>query len=98
MRRTVWMLIILCATAQAVKAGTDIQLNLPIACTPGVDCFIQQYTDVDPGPEARDYRCGTATYDGHEGTDFRIMSLEAAARGVQAVSYTHLTLPTTPYV
>lgn len=86
MRPTVWMLIILCATAQAVKAGTDIQLNLPIACTLGVDCFIQQYTDVDPGPEARDYRCGTATYDGHEGTDFRIMSLEAAARGVQVLA------------
>ncbi len=86
MRRTVWLLIILCATAQAVKSGTGIQLNLPIACTLGVDCFIQQYTDMDPGPEARDYRCGSATYDGHEGTDFRVMSLDAAARGVPVLA------------
>jgi hypothetical protein len=86
MKRTVWMLTILYALAEGAKAETTIQLTLPIACTLGADCFIQQYTDVDPGPEARDYRCGAVTYDGHEGTDFRIMSVDAAARGVAVLA------------
>jgi hypothetical protein len=86
MKRTVWMLIILYALTEGAKAETTIQLTLPIACTLGADCFIQQYTDVDPGPEARDYHCGTATYNGHEGTDFRIMSVEATARGVAVLA------------
>lgn len=86
MKRTVWMLIILYALTEGAKAETTIQLTLPIACTLGADCFIQQYTDVDPGPEARDYRCGAATYDGHEGTDFRVMSVDAATRGVAVLA------------
>ena len=86
MKRIVWVLIILCAVPNGTKAETGLQLTLPIACTLGTDCFIQQYADVDPGPEARDYRCGIATYDGHEGTDFRVMSLEAAARGVPVLA------------
>ena len=86
MKRIVWLLIILCAVPNGTKAETGLQLTLPIACTLGADCFIQQYTDVDSGPEARDYRCGIATYDGHEGTDFRVMSLDAAAKGVAVLA------------
>ena len=85
MKRAIWSLIILCAMTEGAKPES-IQLSLPIACTLGADCFIQQYTDVDPGPEARDYRCGIATYDGHEGTDFRVMSLDAAAKGVPVLA------------
>jgi hypothetical protein len=86
MKRIIWVLIILCAVPNGTKAETGLQLTLPIACTLGADCFIQQYTDVDSGPEARDYRCGTATYDGHKGTDFRVLSIEAAARGVPVLA------------
>lgn len=86
MKRAIWAVLCLCGTAGGALAETGIQLALPIACTLGADCFIQQYADADPGPEARDYRCGTATYDGHQGTDFRIMSLGAAARGVAVLA------------
>ena len=55
--------------------GQSIQLGLPIACEPGRTCYIQNYTDVDPSASARDYKCGTLTYDGHNGTDFRLPSL-----------------------
>ena len=74
---------LLCVPA---AADTPPSLSLPLKCSLGKDCFIQQYTDIDPGPEARDYRCGSATYDGHKGTDFRVLSLEAAARGVPVLA------------
>ena len=50
----------------------SIELGLPLACTFGQDCWIQQYFDHDAGKGVRDYNCGLATYDGHDGTDFRI--------------------------
>lgn len=70
----------------AAAAQTPPALSLPIACTPGTDCFIQQYVDVDPGPGARDFRCGGATYPEHKGTDFRVLSLKAAKAGVAVLA------------
>ncbi len=63
-----------------------IQLGMPIACEPGRTCFIQNYTDLDPSPAARDYKCGTLTYDGHNGTDFRLPSMEAQQAGVEVLA------------
>ncbi len=65
-----------------------IVLQKPIACTLGKDCFIQQYPDHDAGPGADDYRCGVASYDGHDGTDFRIPDKGAQARGVTVLAAT----------
>lgn len=59
-----------------------IELMLPIDCELGKACFIQNYVDVDPGLGVKDYACGAATYDGHDGTDFRVLSLEAAEPGI----------------
>lgn len=78
--------ILLMALLSAARAQTPPQLSLPLACTPGKDCFIQQYTDVDPGPGAKDYRCGIATYEGHKGTDFRVLSVKAAEAGVPVLA------------
>ena len=44
----------------------------PVDCTYGVDCFIQNYVDHDPGPDRLDYACGRLSYDGHDGTDIRL--------------------------
>jgi murein DD-endopeptidase MepM/ murein hydrolase activator NlpD len=49
-----------------------LELELPLQCAMGKDCFIQQYVDHDAGPGAADYTCGISVYDGHDGTDFRI--------------------------
>lgn len=46
---------------------------------------MQNYVDVDPGPGAQDYACGGATYDGHKGTDFRVLSA-AASDGVAVLA------------
>jgi hypothetical protein len=57
--------------ASPALAG-DIRLGLPIDCTVGTDCYIQNYVDVDPSSAARDFSCGTLTYDGHKGVDFAL--------------------------
>lgn len=66
-------------------ADHERKFALPIACNLGENCFVQNYVDVDPGPGARDFACGGATYDGHKGTDFRVLSA-AAAEGVSVVA------------
>lgn len=55
-------------------------------CQIGVDCFIQQGVDHDPGPGASDFQCGPLTYDGHKGTDFALPSLSALDRGVDVIA------------
>jgi Peptidase family M23 len=64
----------------------NIQLGMPIACEPGRTCYIQNYTDADPSASARDYKCGTLTYDGHNGTDFRLPSLASQKAGVEVLA------------
>ena len=62
------------------------RLVLPLLCEVGRTCFIQNYVDVDPSPAARDYQCGTLTYDGHNGTDFRVPTLRAQQAGVPVLA------------
>src|SRR5690606_33023540 len=64
----------------------DLKLSLPLDCEPGRTCFLQHYVDIDTGSDARDFRCGSATYDGHKGTDFRLLSTAAARRGVRVLA------------
>lgn len=61
-------------------------LSLPIDCIVGQTCEIQNYVDHDPGPAAKDYRCGSNTYDAHGGLDIRIPDLKAQAAGVNVVA------------
>lgn len=63
-----------------------IELGLPLACEPHRTCFIQSYTDVDSSPAVKDYACGSATYDKHDGTDFRLLSAAAAKDGVPVLA------------
>lgn len=60
----------------------------PLRCTPGQDCYVQNYFDHDPSPAAADMTCGPRTYDGHDGTDFALPSLKAMEDGVDVVSVT----------
>ena len=58
----------------------------PVACTLGADCVIQQYLDRDPGPAAEDFTCGTLSYDGHKGTDFRVTDWARFRAGVDVLA------------
>src|ERR1700742_3786963 len=60
----------------------NIELGMPVGCEIGQTCYVQNYVDDDPSQSSRDYKCGTLTYDGHNGTDFRLPSLAAQRSGV----------------
>ncbi len=63
-------------------AAAEPRLELPVACTVGADCFVQNYVDDDPGPGFADFTCGRLGYDGHKGTDIRLPTLAEMRRGV----------------
>jgi len=63
-----------------------LRFGLPIRCTPGEDCFVQNHFDRDPGSGWRDFACGHLSYDAHKGTDFRVRSLAHMTRGVEVVA------------
>ncbi len=73
-------------TVGAVAQDAPPRLSLPIDCQPGVTCFLQSHVDAVEGPESGDFRCGSATYDGHKGVDFRVLSIAAAREGVAVIA------------
>jgi peptidase M23-like protein len=72
--------------AMPAAAADPIVLDLPVDCDVGRTCAIQHYVDHDPSPAARDYQCGTLSYDGHNGTDFRLPSLAEQRAGVNVLA------------
>ncbi len=64
----------------ASQARAEFRIGLPVACTIGEDCFVQQWPDMDGGPGAADPFCGMAAYDGHDGLDIRLRSMADVAR------------------
>ena len=70
----------------AQTAAGDIPLAVPVDCTLGESCYIQQTVDHDPTAGASDFTCGSLTYDGHKGTDFALPSLAAMAEGVDVIA------------
>lgn len=84
MRLTTFSLIALALSGGAY--AQDIALRLPVACEIGRTCFIQHYVDHITDAEIGDYRCGTMTYDGHDGTDIRLPTTAAMKAGVDVVA------------
>lgn len=70
----------------APVAAKDLSLALPIDCSLGENCFVQQFVDRDAGPEHSDYSCGSLTYEGHKGTDFALPNLAAMTAGVDVLA------------
>lgn len=70
----------------ATTAAGDLRLALPIDCTLGEDCYIQQTVDHDPTDGASDFACGSMTYDTHTGTDFALPSLAKQVTGVSVLA------------
>jgi hypothetical protein len=60
--------------------------HLPIDCPEGLSCPVQNYVDRADGPEVLDYACGAMSYDGHDGTDFRLPTVAAMEDGVPVVA------------
>lgn len=66
----------------APVAADMLRLDVPVDCRLGSTCFIQNYVDHDPGPEAADFACKALTYDGHTGTDIALIDMAAMRNGV----------------
>ena len=63
-------------TSAALAQNADApRLSLPVKCTLGVDCWVQNLPDFDPTDRARDPLCGPMSYDTHNGTDIRVATL-----------------------
>jgi hypothetical protein len=67
-------------------AAADPQFSFPVACTLGRDCFVQNYVDTDMSAAARDFTCGSLSYDGHKGTDIRLKHYVAMAAGFEVLA------------
>lgn len=70
--------------AHAQAAGP--RLAFPLACQIGRTCEVQNYVDRDPGPGWADYHCGRRSYDGHTGTDIRVLDLKMQRAGVAVLA------------
>ena len=85
------LVVALCAAfaltlaARSAAAGPP-RLELPIDCQMGEVCFVQNYVDNDPGPGRQDHACGPLTYDGHDGTDFRLPDYVMMEKGVAVLA------------
>ena len=86
MRRARFAILLTLASAAAPAAADPLSLSLPIACTLGQTCYIEDYVDADPGPGQRDYTCGLKSRDGHRGTDIALLSFEAMQAGVDVLA------------
>lgn len=76
---------LLMTLALATPAGA-FDLGFPLGCDLGRTCYIQQYSDHDPGPKAVDFTCGGLSYDGHNGTDFALPTRAAMQAGVDVLA------------
>lgn len=60
--------------------------GLPVDCEMGARCYIQSYVDRDPGPGFTDFTCGSLSYDGHKGVDFRVATFAEMEKGVDIIA------------
>jgi hypothetical protein len=74
------------AQTTAQDAAPPPAFRLPIDCPAGLTCPVQNYFDRADGPEVLDYACGGMSYDGHDGTDFRLPTAAAMQAGVPVVA------------
>ena len=76
----------LISSLAATQAAGDFALQMPVDCTLGDTCYIQQFLDHDPSRGTQDFMCGDLTYDGHKGTDFALASRADQAAGVNVLA------------
>ena len=70
-----------------LSIATRPSLALPIACSLGRDCWVANYFDVDAATAvARDFRCHTRSYEGHDGTDFALRDEGLMRAGVAVLA------------
>jgi len=86
MRWGVVMALGLVPVAPPEPSRLALRLGWPVDCRLGETCAIQNYPDEDPGPGVRDYACHARSYDKHDGTDIRLVSMALQRRGVNVLA------------
>ncbi|HET9068019.1 MAG TPA: M23 family metallopeptidase [Amaricoccus sp.] len=86
MKRGYPLVVTLLWGAGGVLAAEPFRIGVPVECAFGTVCSVQNYVDLDPGPGRLDPGCGRLSYDGHDGTDFRVRDLIAMEEGVSVVA------------
>ena len=75
------------AAAMRLGYADGPELALPIACSPGTDCWVVNYVDIDPAKgSVSDFQCGRRSYDQHKGTDFAIRDWRTMEAGVNVIA------------
>ncbi|WP_323769395.1 M23 family metallopeptidase [Antarctobacter sp.] len=70
-------------TSVPATGAEDFRLAVPLDCTLGETCFIEDYVDNDPAQgRQRDFSCGINSRDAHKGTDFALLDFDAIKTGV----------------
>ncbi|WP_374652799.1 M23 family metallopeptidase [Dongia sp.] len=80
------LIVLLFLLLTAIPAAAEPAFSLPAACELGRDCFVQNYVDADATEGARDFTCGSLTYDQHKGTDIRLRNYIDMERGVDVLA------------
>ena len=74
------------AATQMILAAEPFELSWPVACKQGDTCWIANYVDVDATKDAKDFRCRSRTYGGHDGVDIAIRDLGVMREGVAVLA------------
>ncbi|MBT4932554.1 MAG: M23 family metallopeptidase [Rhodospirillaceae bacterium] len=69
--------------ALPATAQEPFRMEMPLRCSPGIDCWIVNYVDMDPTLGVSDYMCSNASYDTHKGTDIAVMDASVMREGVE---------------
>lgn len=86
--KKLYAILFLCVVlglSQAVYAQ-DIEFSMPIDCNLDQDCWIVNFPDVDQTEQAKDFTCGSRSYNNHKGTDFAVPDRLTMTRGVPVIA------------
>lgn len=86
MKLPVTIMVALLNASSGLHADEPFRVGLPVDCAFGTVCSVQNYFDLDPGTGRLDAGCGRLSYDGHDGTDFRVRDLVTMKEGVTVVA------------
>ena len=66
--------------------GSRPSLSLPLNCVIGTDCWVQNLVDFDSSNGIRDPYCGSASFNKHKGTDFRVRTTKDLSKEIPVLS------------
>jgi hypothetical protein len=85
--RVVLALAVLAACRESTTpAEEETTFAAPIEGVPMADVFYGAYMDHDPAAGARDWSCGSKSYDGHEGVDILLRNFRVQDLGVPVIA------------